>query len=683
MIYRRLAFAFCLCLIATGVSAQAFTDDPLVAGVTPIRAVHITELRTRVDALRDRAGRTQFAWTDPTITPGVTIVRAAHLLELRSAFADAYGVAYGSAPSFSATITAGVTIAAAHINELRAFVVAMENLTACLPSFAPGSGSYTGAQTVTISCSDAAATIRYTTDGSTPTSTSQIYSAPLTVTSSMTVKAVGFRLGWKPSAVASANYTITNCNPSLPTTSASPTQDEQPGSFAVSTSCSWTASSNNPDWLSVTGFGNGSVNYAVTFNGSGSTRTGTITVTGQTFTLTFTVVQSGVCVTTLNPGSLAASGRGGPGSLTIEESSSSCTWMLTQGVPWVNVTPKSGTGTTHVSLWFAPNFTGGSRNASVTIGDASLAVSQEPGGAWMSHIPTTTETGNGVGHSATTFLSACNNMAQWPVGFQVTAFLGSWMADLDATNDTDLHDCFAKMTAAGLQLTIEAPAYIFCPGETFPGSGTDCYNRLRPTLLRLIGLEAPPISIRIDSSLTHALECERGELPDCASGVSASGALAETATFVRLMRQNFADVGIASLEGYPYNSANDLKSWMSNLTAAAQAVGVRPPDLFELDQNLAAPHGSFSDVPTLASHAHGLGWTFGYVFGSPASLQNWYDSAMTKGNGVQGMALDVFIFESWETTTGDPAAIIPDNPTTGYTFMSTVRDFRVGGKFPR
>ena len=33
-----------------------FTDDPMMPGVTPIKAVHFTELRTRIDAPRNSGG---------------------------------------------------------------------------------------------------------------------------------------------------------------------------------------------------------------------------------------------------------------------------------------------------------------------------------------------------------------------------------------------------------------------------------------------------------------------------------------------------------------------------------------------------------------------------------------------------------------------------------------------------
>ena len=45
--------------------ARRFTDDPIVPGVTPVRAVHFTELRVRIDVLRREAGLAPFNWTDP------------------------------------------------------------------------------------------------------------------------------------------------------------------------------------------------------------------------------------------------------------------------------------------------------------------------------------------------------------------------------------------------------------------------------------------------------------------------------------------------------------------------------------------------------------------------------------------------------------------------------------------
>jgi glucose/arabinose dehydrogenase len=101
-----------------------FTDDPLVAGVTPIKAAHVTELRVAIDRERTRRSLAAFAWTDPVLVPGATLVRAVHLMELRAALAQAYQAAQRPAPTYGdPVIAAGQTaIRAAHIAEIRATV---------------------------------------------------------------------------------------------------------------------------------------------------------------------------------------------------------------------------------------------------------------------------------------------------------------------------------------------------------------------------------------------------------------------------------------------------------------------------------------------------------------------------------------------------------------------------------
>ena len=82
-----------------------------------------------------------------------------------------------------------------------------------LPTFSPAAGTYTETQQVTINCSTEGATIYYTTDGSVPTTNSTIYTAPITVDESMTIKAIAAS-GDEESYVAEAKYTIKSLNPS-------------------------------------------------------------------------------------------------------------------------------------------------------------------------------------------------------------------------------------------------------------------------------------------------------------------------------------------------------------------------------------------------------------------------------------------------------------------------------------
>src|SRR6202047_4050912 len=77
--------------------------------------------------------------------------------------------------------------------------------TVATPTFSVAGGTYTTAQTVAISSTTTGSSVRYTTDGSTPSSTvGTLYTSPIPVSSSMTVKAIGYMSGWADSAVSSA-----------------------------------------------------------------------------------------------------------------------------------------------------------------------------------------------------------------------------------------------------------------------------------------------------------------------------------------------------------------------------------------------------------------------------------------------------------------------------------------------
>lgn len=74
------------------------------------------------------------------------------------------------------------------------------------PTFSPAGGNYTEAQNVTISCTTSGATIYYTTDGTAPTTSSDVYSSPIAVSTTTTIKAMGVKSGMNNSTVASATY---------------------------------------------------------------------------------------------------------------------------------------------------------------------------------------------------------------------------------------------------------------------------------------------------------------------------------------------------------------------------------------------------------------------------------------------------------------------------------------------
>ncbi|HMG86249.1 MAG TPA: FG-GAP-like repeat-containing protein [Terracidiphilus sp.] len=79
---------------------------------------------------------------------------------------------------------------------------------AATPAFSVPAGTYTASQSVALTDSTQNATIYYTTDGSTPSISSNAYATPITVNSSETINAIAIAVGYNQSAVASASYVV-------------------------------------------------------------------------------------------------------------------------------------------------------------------------------------------------------------------------------------------------------------------------------------------------------------------------------------------------------------------------------------------------------------------------------------------------------------------------------------------
>jgi len=102
-------------------TAIAFSDDPLQVNVTPIRATHIAQLRTAVNAVRTAANLTPSTWTDDPLIVGTTVVKGTHVSQLRTALTAARtALNYSDPPFTDPTITPTQTVVKLiHVKELR------------------------------------------------------------------------------------------------------------------------------------------------------------------------------------------------------------------------------------------------------------------------------------------------------------------------------------------------------------------------------------------------------------------------------------------------------------------------------------------------------------------------------------------------------------------------------------
>lgn len=123
-------------LLAAAASAQQpWTDDPVVAGETPIRAVHLQEIIQRIDALRAGRGLPGATYADRPRPRGA--VRADVVSAAISALAAVYD-ADGVAPPAYGPVAPGAPIRAATINALRAAIGDRERASPAVPSTLAG-----------------------------------------------------------------------------------------------------------------------------------------------------------------------------------------------------------------------------------------------------------------------------------------------------------------------------------------------------------------------------------------------------------------------------------------------------------------------------------------------------------------------------------------------------------------
>ena len=159
----------------------------------------------------------------PTFSPaGGTYTSSQQVaISANTAGATIYYTTNGTTPTTSSSVYSGpisisssgtvsaIAILSGYTNSAVATAVYTINLAAAAtPTFSPAAGTYTSAQNVSISTATPSATLYYSTDGSTPSTSSTVYSGPISVTASETIKAIAVATGLSNSAAAAAAYTI-------------------------------------------------------------------------------------------------------------------------------------------------------------------------------------------------------------------------------------------------------------------------------------------------------------------------------------------------------------------------------------------------------------------------------------------------------------------------------------------
>ncbi|KJR41609.1 S-layer protein [Candidatus Magnetoovum chiemensis] len=106
---------------------------------------------------------------------------------------------------------------------------------------------------------------------------------------------------------------------------------------------------------------------------TGVSRTGTITIAGQTFTVT----QAEGCTYSISPTSAASVSDGGTGSVAVTASDGACAWTAASNDSWLTVdSGASGTGSGTVNYTVSANTDSALRTGSITVGDKTFTIKQ-------------------------------------------------------------------------------------------------------------------------------------------------------------------------------------------------------------------------------------------------------------------------------------------------------------------
>jgi len=166
------------------------------------------------------------------------------------------------------------------------------------------------------------------------------------------------------------------------------------GSVSVGTTsnCTWTASSSVP-WITVT-TSTSLASFTVAANTTGSSRTGTVTVAGQTFTITQSATDT--CATSISPAIINVGAAGVTNAFVdAHVTSTTCTWSATSNTPWISIVSYGGGyGDYAVEYNVALNTTTNSRTGTFVAGGQTVTITQS--GA-PSFPLTVTDTGTGSG----------------------------------------------------------------------------------------------------------------------------------------------------------------------------------------------------------------------------------------------------------------------------------------------
>ena len=299
----------------------------------------------------------------PTFSPVAGTYTSAQTVTISDATSGAkiYYTTNGTTPTTSSTLYSGA-ITVSSTETVKAIATASGSTTsavgsaaytistatpAATPTFSPVAGTYSSAQTVTISDATSGAKIYYTTNGTTPTTSSTLYSGPITVSSTETVKAIATASGSTTSAVGSAAYSITTTTPAASTTT---TLTSSASSITAGSSVTLTATVTSGG-AAVT---SGTVNF---YNGTTLLGPGTVSSNGVATLSTPTLPTGSDSITAIYAGNSSYT-TSTSSATTVTVSAATSSFTITANPNTMSIAPGATTGNSTSLTLATTNYSG-------------------------------------------------------------------------------------------------------------------------------------------------------------------------------------------------------------------------------------------------------------------------------------------------------------------------------------
>lgn len=286
--------------------------------------------------------------------------------------------------------------------------------------------------------------------------------------------------------VGTATFNLTqsgfSCSYSVSPSSATVAASGGGGSFTVNAAdtCSWTAVSNNPEWLSVTSGASGSGTRTVSFSalantGAGS-RTGTISVNNATFTVT----QSATCTISLNPTQRTVTAAATTGTIRVTANLNTCERQASSDSSWLVITSgATDIGSGDIGYRVDANPTGTARVGVITVGNQTFTLNQLGSNCTITLTPNVIAMTNAGGQARVEVASNCSwtvtNNVNWILVTATSGTTGNGSVTFNIARNPDPESRHTTIVIGGASLVVRqdgTPQPTTCTYSISPASAS-------------------------------------------------------------------------------------------------------------------------------------------------------------------------------------------------------------------